>query len=201
MKSPNLLVDRSFRVKVRACPGTNSRLGGYQGNGMQCGVGLQGGNDALRQHIRKLSLPPATSLTCPPCKQIADFNLSKALQDAQPGGSASTSLHATNPIWLAPEVLEGGRATAASDVYSFALILWELLTWRLPWGGENPFRLAHLVRNGHRPAVPPPGDLPGPNNAAFAGLDAYCALMRCGKAGGAVAGRWRWIGLGAGLGG
>ena len=40
-----------------------------------------------------------------------------------------------NPIWLAPEVLLGGRATAASDVYSFGLVLYELLTWQLPWAG------------------------------------------------------------------
>ena len=33
----------------------------------------------------------------------------------------------------APELLRGGHASAAADTYAFGLVLWELLTWRLPW--------------------------------------------------------------------
>lgn len=39
--------------------------------------------------------------------------------------------------WLAPEVLEGGQATQASDVYAAGTILWEALTLELPYGAEN----------------------------------------------------------------
>ena len=34
---------------------------------------------------------------------------------------------------LAPEVLAGQRPVAASDVYGFGLVLFELLTFSLPW--------------------------------------------------------------------
>ena len=57
--------------------------------------------------------------------------------------------------------------------------LLQLLAWRLPWSGVPGFTIAHLVLNGSRPEVPPPGALPGPNPTGFAGLDAYCQLMRC----------------------
>jgi serine/threonine protein kinase len=36
-------------------------------------------------------------------------------------------------------VLRGGRATAASDVFAFGCVLWELLAWQLPWGRQSPF--------------------------------------------------------------
>ena len=43
----------------------------------------------------------------------------------------------------APEILEGGRATPASDVYSFGMVLFELLAWRLPWtfAEMSPFKV------------------------------------------------------------
>ncbi|KAI7844166.1 hypothetical protein COHA_002301 [Chlorella ohadii] len=80
----------------------------------------------------------------------------------------------------APEVLEGEKATAASDVYSFGMVLFELLTWRLPWtfADTSPFKVGATIRRGGRPEVPPREQLPGPDTAGWAGLDAYVQLMR-----------------------
>ena len=56
----------------------------------------------------------------------------------------------------------------------------ELLTWQLPWGTTNPWQLVNHVLAGGRLEVPPREALPGPDTAAFAGLDAYISLMqRC----------------------
>ena len=69
--------------------------------------------------------------------KVSDFNLSKLLEE----GAAMSSMAATNPRWLAPEILAGNPATFASDVYAFAIVLWELLTWELPWGPTNPWQV------------------------------------------------------------
>jgi serine/threonine protein kinase len=45
-----------------------------------------------------------------------------------------------NPSWCAPEALSCDTRVhygTYSDVYSFGICLWELLTWRLPW--EAPY--------------------------------------------------------------
>jgi hypothetical protein len=38
-------------------------------------------------------------------------------------------------------VLRGERSTAASDLFAFGVVLWELLTWELPWGPMNPWQV------------------------------------------------------------
>lgn len=48
----------------------------------------------------------------------------------------------------APEVLEGGRATAASDVFSFGVVMYEALLWRLPWAGTPPLQASGRIRLG-----------------------------------------------------
>lgn len=41
---------------------------------------------------------------------------------------------------MAPEVLAGKRYDCAADVYSFGIILWELLTWQIPWDDLGPWQ-------------------------------------------------------------
>ncbi|PSC69697.1 Serine threonine-kinase CTR1 isoform A [Micractinium conductrix] len=108
--------------------------------------------------------------------KVCDFNLSEIMRHQ--GGNESESEGATNPIWLAPEVLEGHRATQASDVYSYGLVLWELLTWQLHWRRKHPYQVRRSVLDGKRPHIPAPEDLPGSDSATPEGLDAYLERMR-----------------------
>ena len=43
--------------------------------------------------------------------------------------------------WLAPEVLQGGQAGLPCDVWAFGTVMWELLTWQMPFAGLNPFQV------------------------------------------------------------
>ena len=122
LKSPNLMVDRYFRVKV------------------------------------------------------GDFNLSRIAM----AGRGSTSsvgpessqggLH--SPRWMAPEVLRQATYTKASDVYSFAVVLWEIRTLAVPWAQSGQWQVMHaVVEEGRRPEMDEP---PSPS---FAGIDQYDALI------------------------
>ncbi len=59
------------------------------------------------------------------------------------------------PGWMAPEVLRGEKFNESCDVYSFAVVMWELLTGDCPWGDVSPDALTNLVGfQGKRLAVP-----------------------------------------------
>ena len=59
--------------------------------------------------------------------------------------SSHESLLALVYRWLAPEVVTHQQYSKASDVYSFGVILWELLTWKLPWENLGPFQVSRRV--------------------------------------------------------
>lgn len=77
-----------------------------------------------------------TSGRCSPL-QVCDFNLSRVMEESV----VLSSMVASNPRWLAPEILAGLPYTVAADVYSFGVIMWELLTWEVPWHQQNTWQV------------------------------------------------------------
>ena len=72
--------------------------------------------------------------------QVCDFNLSRVMEES----AILSSMAASNPRWLAPEILSGRGYTFSSDVYSFGVIMWEFLTWQIPWHECGPWQV-HTV--------------------------------------------------------
>lgn len=56
--------------------------------------------------------------------QVCDFNLARALKSE----TVEPSITLNSPAWSAPERLQGKRYGKAADVFSFGVILWELIT-------------------------------------------------------------------------
>jgi eukaryotic-like serine/threonine-protein kinase len=71
--------------------------------------------------------------------KITDFGIAMAL--------SATSITQTNSVlgsvhYLSPEQARGGMATKKSDIYSLGIVMFELLTGRLPFSGESAVSIA-----------------------------------------------------------
>ena len=90
--------------------------------------------------------------------KVADFGLTKQIMDKD---YFIVRDNKALPIkWMAIESLETGRYTTKTDVYSFGVLMWELMT-----RGEKPFaeyrdctQLIHHLKNGGK--LPNNNDIP-----------------------------------------
>jgi serine/threonine protein kinase len=112
--------------------------------------------------------------------KVTDFNLSR-LADvaAQPG--VQSSVVANNPRWHAPEIIRDALFTKSGDVYAFGLIMWEMISWELPFDGMSAFQMILLIGDkAGRPTVPSSDQVDEIRGGVFPGYNSYVELMvRC----------------------
>lgn len=140
--------------------------------------------------------------------KVTDFNLSKFIEQKQLGENGGdiadngNDLNSgpNNPRWLAPEIVSGASGfTFATDVYAFGVVMYEMLTFQVPWSTEtidtkqpantnnknnstsgknnsqSSWQIISWLLEGQRPRIP--DELTG---GRFDGIDKYIALMeRC----------------------
>ena len=107
---------------------------------------------AHKNHIIHRDVKPHNVMITPNgTAKITDFGIAKAV-------NAATIVDNTDGIigsvhYFSPEQARGGYVDEKSDIYSLGIVMYEMLTGRVPFDGDNPVNIALMHINGEM--VPP----------------------------------------------
>jgi len=76
--------------------------------------------------------------------RIMDFGIARSLKTK---GATAPGVMIGTPEYMSPEQVEGREADQRSDIYALGVILYEMLTGRLPFEGETPLSVALKHKN------------------------------------------------------
>ena len=99
---------------------------------------------AHKQNIIHRDIKPANMmLTAQGVVKLMDFGIARSVTD---GSLTSTGTTLGSLNYMPPEQVRGEAADARSDIYSFGVSLYEMLTGKLPFQGDSQYSLmtAHL---------------------------------------------------------
>ena len=97
--------------------------------------------------------------------KVVDFGLAKMRVETHQRGITSPGIVCGTPEYMSPEQARGDELDARSDLYAVGVILYQLLTGRLPFEAESPTQvvLAHLTQPPRDPRdVAPERQIPLP---------------------------------------
>jgi WD40 repeat protein len=81
---------------------------------------------------------------------LTDFGLARVVGASH--HTTSGSVYGT-PAYMAPEQAQGERGDGRSDIYALGIILYEMVTGRLPFEANTPFNL--ILQHANEPPPPP----------------------------------------------
>eukprot|EP01130_Rhizamoeba_saxonica_P017804 TRINITY_DN8721_c0_g3_i1.p1 TRINITY_DN8721_c0_g3~~TRINITY_DN8721_c0_g3_i1.p1 ORF type:complete len:577 (+),score=104.17 TRINITY_DN8721_c0_g3_i1:33-1763(+) len=81
--------------------------------------------------------------------KICDFGLSRVVDTIN-----AMTCHIGTVSWIAPELFGKKAYSEKADVYSFGVILWELITRKMPFENVEAFSIPLIVSKGERPPMP-----------------------------------------------
>eukprot|EP00922_Rhytidocystis_sp_ex-Travisia-forbesii_P022643 GHVS01033141.1.p1 GENE.GHVS01033141.1~~GHVS01033141.1.p1 ORF type:complete len:769 (-),score=275.73 GHVS01033141.1:115-2421(-) len=131
---------------------------------------LHGGQpQIIHRDLKSLNILLVDKITTPsdvPQAKVTDFGLSRVCRpssynhyNASPHTATTTTTTATSAVgtyhWMAPEVFEGRPYNEKVDVYSYAIVLYEILTCTVPYQdlSHSPVHIGMSVVNGNRPDI------------------------------------------------
>src|SRR5207248_3569478 len=82
--------------------------------------------------------------------KIGDLGISKSATESTDDNNENYGIIP----YMSPEIFQGQKYTTASDVYSFGMIMWELMTGRRPfWDQDHDTELIIKICDGLRPPI------------------------------------------------
>lgn len=112
-----------------------------------------------------------------PWVKVTDFGFSRIKDVAEDWGKMTKNMGTCH--WMAPEVVNGTRYDEKADVYSFSIVIYEIVCLTVPFGDLEPEEAARLTAKGQRPSleeVPP--DCPTPLMKLMEACWAHSAAQR-----------------------
>ncbi|MCA0452859.1 MAG: protein kinase [Chloroflexi bacterium] len=119
-----LTVDRALKLAIQIC----------------AGIGF-----AHRAQLVHADVKPQNILvTRGDVVKVTDFGIAQAFSDTQPPEKQQVVWG--SPHYFAPEQAKGEKPTPASDVYAIGIVMFEMLTGRLPYvgGDQQQLAMAHI---------------------------------------------------------
>jgi serine/threonine-protein kinase len=140
--------DSTAEIGVQACAGLEyaHRQGIIHRDVKPGNLMVIGGPAGRRRRDSSAHEPPTGEMTI----KLTDFGIARATAQSrltQVGSVVGTA------AYLAPEQARGEEATPAADVYALGVVLYQLLTGRLPWEGSTLAELA--IRRENEQPLPP----------------------------------------------
>ena len=119
-----LTVDRALKIAIQIC----------------AGIGFAHRAQLVHADVK----PQNILLTRGDVVKVTDFGIAQAFSDTQPPEKQQVVWG--SPHYFAPEQAKGDKPTPASDVYSIGIVIFEMLTGRLPYvgGDQQQLALAHI---------------------------------------------------------
>lgn len=117
--------------------------------GQQIAAGL---SCAHKNHIIHKDVKPHNILvTNDGVAKITDFGIAKFVDNATIVGNTETVMGSVH--YFSPEQARGGYVDEKSDIYSLGIVMYEMITGKVPFDGENPVSVALMHMNNE--IVPP----------------------------------------------
>jgi len=123
--------------------------------GVACGMVYLSEMNFIHRDLAARNILVGENLFC----KVSDFGLSRELADDNPDSEYETQGGKIPVRWTAPEALQSRKFSSASDVWSYGILVWEIMSFGdRPYWEWNNYDVINRVQSGYR--LPLPGNCP-----------------------------------------